>query len=87
MICIDAKRFIPPFPMICIDAKLTYGCGLVSLGMHASLSGCPPQIRVNIGRIERGLVVMGCGNCVRVLYSIKQGDVERGRGSLACIPR
>ena len=26
----------------------------------SALSGCPPKIGVNIGCIERGLVVMGC---------------------------
>ena len=39
--------------------------------------------RVNIGHIERSLVVMGCVLDVasRVMGSIKRGDVEKGRGN------
>ena len=37
-----------------------------------------PKIGVNIGRIERGLLVMGCVlDLVRVLASIKRGQVEK----------
>ena len=46
--------------------------------MHPIVSGRPPKIGVNIGRIERGLGVMGCVlDVVRVLYSVKRGHPER----------
>ena len=51
----------------------------IMVGNASGFSTCPPKIGVNIGRIERGLVVMGCVVDVvwGVMGSIKRGHVEK----------